>query len=698
MRRVTALIVAVLLVFAGAVANAQVEQEGDNEGDAAQDATVRTGDGAAGAQITGLVVSGGEARVEKTNASEDSRSTSGDASSTVTATAAVGPSGAAGLIGSAAVQDGDNELDLSQVTETLTGDAVAGSQVTGAVVSGGTLDITADNVSEDAQATSGDAATEAFATVGRVGPLAEPDDVTRGCVGFGETDPPPGAIVVVINVCSITVNVVGAAQLGDAVTAVGGAVEQHGDNEADLEQRPAAGSGDAVAGAQVNGVVTSGGAVAIEASNASEDDEAASGEATASDVVSLGGVGPVDGADTLSVCVAVSGGTSVNVCFSTITVTAGPAGSVQAAQILDDALVLGPSVVQDGDNELSAAQASEATTGDAVAGAQVHGVVNDGGEVTVDADNASEDSEAVSGDATTANAATIGRIGPASGSDTLDLCLAAGGTAVNFCFNELIFEETGPPGVESQPQAAQLPVELLGLGGVVQDGDNELGVDQRLDGASGDAVAGGQVTGIVNGDGSIAFSSVNGSEDAEAVSGDVAATNSVVVDRVGPFAGGRTVRACIAEGSVLAENVCFNTGGPIDVDQLLLFFPFPFGFGAVGPAQVGTLLPGGGGIVQDGDNTHDAAQSASVGTGDAVAGAQVTGIVAGGGDATIAKDNRSQDDEAATGDSTSATAVTVPALGPVLAGGVSPTLCIIPSDSELSIQICGNRFGGDAAA
>jgi hypothetical protein len=136
-------------------------QEGDNEVDAEQSANTKSGDGVAGQVIGG--VSSGDLSVDATNRSEDVEVETGDATSENTFDAFVGLSGATSTsIGASDidnatatnVQEGDNEVDLSQDSDAATGDAVGG-QVFGAVASGNT-DVVLANTSEDADATSGD--------------------------------------------------------------------------------------------------------------------------------------------------------------------------------------------------------------------------------------------------------------------------------------------------------------------------------------------------------------------------------------------------------------------------------------------------------------------------------------------------------------------------------------------------------------
>lgn len=136
--------------------------------------------------------------------------------------------------------------------------------------------------------------------------------------------------------------------------------------------------------------------------------------------------------------------------------------------------------VQEGDNELEGSQSARSETGGAVTG-QVVGAVSDGA-LTIDATNASLDTEALTGDATTSNdfAAFVGLT---AGSDTAITADILNGNAVN-----------------------------------VQEGDNSADVTQSSDAVTGDAVAG-QILGATS-TGPTDIVAANTSEDSETTSGD----------------------------------------------------------------------------------------------------------------------------------------------------------------------------------
>jgi hypothetical protein len=206
-------------------------------------------------QVAG-VVSSGDASVDATNRSEDVDVNTGDASAENDANSFVGlTAGTSTGFGAGAedidndsatnVQEGDNELGLTQDANATTGDGVGG-QVIGVVTSaGGSADVVAANTSEDVEIETGDsdAFNDADAFVGLN---------ATGTVGFADAED--------IDNASAT-NV------------------QEGDNELDAEQTADAASGDGVGG-QVLGVV-SGGDASVDATNHSEDVEVETGETEA---------------------------------------------------------------------------------------------------------------------------------------------------------------------------------------------------------------------------------------------------------------------------------------------------------------------------------------------------------------------------------------------------------------------------------
>jgi hypothetical protein len=154
-------------------------QEGDNDAEAAQDASAASGDGVGGSVIG--VVSAGDASVDATNHSEDVDISTGDADAsndfdafvgltegdTIFFDAIDGGAGAPGASPTAVasdivndfafnVQEGDNDKSLTQDASATSGDGVAG-QVAGVVTSaGGSADLVLANTSLDSDADTGD--------------------------------------------------------------------------------------------------------------------------------------------------------------------------------------------------------------------------------------------------------------------------------------------------------------------------------------------------------------------------------------------------------------------------------------------------------------------------------------------------------------------------------------------------------------
>lgn len=135
-------------------------QEGDNSLDGAQSATSETG-GAVTGQVVGGVADG-DLTIDATNSTTDSSAETGDATSDNAFAAFVGLDAASDTTVAADVlnnnatnvQEGDNDASVSQRTDAVTGDAVAG-QILGGTATG-VVDIVAANTSEDTDASSGE--------------------------------------------------------------------------------------------------------------------------------------------------------------------------------------------------------------------------------------------------------------------------------------------------------------------------------------------------------------------------------------------------------------------------------------------------------------------------------------------------------------------------------------------------------------
>jgi HAMP domain-containing protein len=324
----------------GSVARADVDnasatnvQEGDNDTETNQSGSAESGDAVAG-QVTG-VVSSGDTSVDATNRSEDVDVETGDASGENSAANFTGLTAgsdtlvAADILNGAAVnvQEGDNETEVTQAAEAASGDGVGG-QVIGVVTSaGGSADVVAANTSEDVDAETGEA--EAF------NDAASFVGLNGSGVTFTAAD--------ILNASATNV--------------------QEGDNDLTADQSADSASGDAVGGS-VLGVVSAGDA-SVDATNRSEDVDADTGDADATNSVAAF-VGLTAGSDTVTTAADILNGAAAN--------------------------------VQEGDNEAESVQAAEAGSGDAVAG-QVAGVVTSaGGSADLVLANTSEDSDGETGD------------------------------------------------------------------------------------------------------------------------------------------------------------------------------------------------------------------------------------------------------------------------------------------------------------
>lgn len=331
----------VAAVSFGQVAQADIDnasatnvQEGDNETETEQSGSAQSGD-AVGGQVAG-VVSSGDASVDATNSSSDVDIETGDtqgnnnsASFTgLTAGSATGVTAADILNGAAAnVQEGDNETSISQTAEAVSGDGVGGSVIGVVTSAGGSADVVASNSSDDVDIETGDA--EAF-------------NDAAAFVGLNAS----GTVVTAADIASASATNV-----------------QEGDNESEAAQDANAASGDGVGG-QVLGVVSAGDA-SVDATNASNDVDAETGDAL-----------------------------SDNSFAAFVGLTGGTATGVTAADILNGAAAN----VQEGDNEKELAQSADAASGDAVLG-QVAGVVTSaGGSADLVLSNSSDDADGETGE------------------------------------------------------------------------------------------------------------------------------------------------------------------------------------------------------------------------------------------------------------------------------------------------------------
>lgn len=552
---------------------------GDNTGSANQRATLTTGDAVAGSVVIGIV-GDGEHTVQSTNNAtcdpgDDLLATpcavSGDGFITNDADFEVGSVAVAeaGADLASATQNGDNDFDLGQDAVVATGDALFGSEVVGVV--GGSANIQLNNNSEC-------------------------DFVVCAASGFA------GAT----NLAALSA---GATAFGsDSPTA-----QQTGDNTLGLDQTVQSSSGDALSGAQiVAGVGGSGDELTIQANNNSDTDSAFSGNATGTNVVPflnaganadtasgdasatqdgsndvaisqdslvntgdavaggqvLSGVGydvaTVQGNNNADSPTAISGSTlPIAVLTSDLgtEIVFAPYSNIIGASVVTSVPTLAPlthgtipvnigawastasgdaTAMQTHDNSFSAEQTVEHESGDAVSGAQVTGLVDIGSEATVQNNNTASDA-------------------------------------------------FGSSGVITPGNTAEAVVGTLALGDdadSTQNGSNTSDVSQDASGASGDAVVGSQVTGVVG-----------------STSADVAV---------------QTNNNC--EGEPCATALTGDYISPGGFGNILDLFT---GASSAANGEATTSQTGG-----DNDAAFD--QTLDISTGDAVGGSQVGGIVAGG--------------------------------------------------------------------
>ena len=626
---------------------ASAQQLGSNTGTVSQSGTAKSGDPVAGSQVTGVV--GSNATIQNQNSATAPSAVSGDVAMANTAAVVLGPSATTDAGAAQAAQIGDNRADVTQSFTAQTGDAVAGSQVTG-IVGGGEHTVQNQNSVDGAgTALSGDldlvsvvaVVSGPLATSGdgdaQAGQIGSNDAVITQAVEASTGDAVYGSQVTGIVGGSATVQQQNAAdglgaEIGSGDTtvtvlaivvsgpfaqAVGGDAQasQNGDNTADLLQDVEVASGDAVGGSQVTGAVgDEGGFLVVQNQQASDDFVVDSGDVTV-------------------------GGGAVVIAGALASSTAGlqvPSGDAQASQI--------------GDNDVAIAQDIEIGSGDAVAGSQVTGAVGYS-DVTVQNQNSADFNTATSGDVEVDDFAALVVAGPVASSE------------------------------DGDAQASQF-------------GDNDLSVAQEITITTGDAVAGGQVTGVVAtgsevviqnqnaGDGNVATSGSILDADltvglvagpvAAAPAGDAQATqfgdNSIVADQSVEISTGDAVAGSQVTGVVAGDHADITvqnqnsgdgniatSGTMFDADLTVIVNAGPLAAGEISlhtdPAELEILAAGDDAQAsQIGDNSIDVAQSVNVGTGDAVAGSQVTGVVAGhGSDITIQNQNSAADNFATSG-------------------------------------------------
>lgn len=666
---------------------ANASQTGQNSATVTQSGNAQTGDPVAGGQVTGSVAD--NVKVQNQNSADNSVALSGDALIGNVLTGSFGPSALiTGTGGTAQTgQVGSNSLSLSQTLGAQTGDAVAGSQVTG-IVGDGEHTIATQNRSEDAVAFSGTADASnvglllsgPFATAvdsAQAGQVGDNDAIiaqsatafsgdalansqVAGVVGGSATAQEQnssrgGASVsgdgLVANLATVTAGPV-------ALSTRTAQASQTGDNGIDAAITAGAGSGDSLAGAQVTGYVgDENGFLTVQNQQASEDDFAVSGNA---DVVNdIGAIaGPQAGAfGTVSASNAPVTFNSPDSCTATGGTTCTAEGG---ALVIDVDVVSGnltASAAQTGDNSVAASVDVTAASGDAVAGSQVLGAVaGDGSDLTVQNQNTADTPSAVSGDVNVASIVGVSA-GPTALVDLLGDAFA-GDIAADLSASCTAGDDSsctalgGAAGIFVTATSGDISANAS------QIGDNSVAAALGTQASSGDAIAGGQVSGAVTGDGStVTTQNQNAADSAFAVSGSVDTSNAVGVFGNGPQAQALVLAAaglddvaidvsadCTASGT---DSACDAVGGVVAI------------LVSVSSGDISSTAS------QTGDNSVALAIGTDSASGDAVVGAQITGAATGDDSSvTVSGQNSADDPFAATGDVTGTDTVTVVA-GPL---------------------------------
>lgn len=474
-------------IFGLGTSVASSSQLGANEVAADQIVVAASGDATSGSQVVGGV--DGDPTFQLTSTASATDASSGSVDSIVNAgdiaagpvTVAVGGFLLGGPGTANAQQIGSNFADLAQAARAQTGDAVAGSQVSGAV--GGTPVAQYSNSADSIGATSGDVELVSNDSEIRTGPLAvglggpllgsdgtaaseqvgdnlasstqvanaQTGDAVSGSQISGTVDGSPelqgtnyasnadatsGSVLESTNEANLFV---GPAATGAGAILFGpagyAAVSQIGDNVAEANQFSDASTGDAVSGSQINGTV--GGSPTIQGANSADDVAATSGDATSYNFSDIQ-VGP---------SIIISG------------------DNANASQI--------------GDNNVALDQWLSAATGDAISGSQIVGTVDSNS--TNQESNQATGSTAVSGSSDVSNSAGIG---------------------------------LGPSNTATQTSGQHQQI-----------GSNTASARQRAASNSGDSVSGSQVKGNVSGDGNGQDS--NGSGNSTATTGDSSGSNTM---------------------------------------------------------------------------------------------------------------------------------------------------------------------------
>lgn len=590
-------------------------QEGDNVVDFAQGLAAQSGDAVAGSQIDGFSVNSTLA-YQSNLESDDSTATSGLIDTDNDLSLEAGPQSALGT----AVQAGSNWIDSTQSGAIATGDAVAGSQVAGVVVSGGDTTIQTGLVSDGADATTGSFTVDSNDLELDAGPMALGLQGTRTASQVGDnvgtTDQEAGflggdAIAagqitgVVASRSDIAIqknaNVDGATASGGGVDGSTNAINDmtqqsvsldpdsfgihigpgaygsgssatqsneranrfHGTQLAGLE------TGDAIAGGQVSGTVANRDDISLQMNLVSASDNANAGDIEVYDGVNIAEF-----------------------------IFAGPS-----------AIGDNTSAIQEGRSEITLDQVASSSTGDAVAGGQIAGTASNPSRITGQLNLDSDNSDSVSGDAENTNVIDQVRVGATAGTGSGGTATAAGGT---YSAN-------------------------LGQAGEVE---------------TGDGVAGSQVLGAVNSGNKTTVQSTVNVEDATVTADEANSSNdmrdmfigatafangegnvsamldgsaTLIFDQAGKASLGDAVAGSLVVGSVNTDStIQVNLDSTDDTADSGRAETDNLASGNVGPVAIGGSTNTTVGHV--GNATVVGGQVAESGTGDAVSGGQVIGV------------------------------------------------------------------------
>jgi hypothetical protein len=543
-----------------------------------------------------------------------------------------------------------------QNSRARSGDAIAGSQVTGVV--GGNATVQNSNMSFGAVAVSGPVVAGNVAVV-NAGPTAGGggsaqqigNNSTRviqnnvaesgaavagsqvtGIVGGGNSTVQNQNLCVGCVAVSGAVVSVNAAFVNAGPQAAGGQASQIGNNDAVLVQASDVRSGDAIAGGQVTGLVGGGGTV--QNSNFAAFPVAVSGPAIALNIAASG-AGPSSG-----------GGLAQTSQFGSNTVLADQQANVRSGDAVAGSQVTGMVSSQLGSLAVQNQQASIAPIAVSGAAVAVNVLAANAGPTSVGAGipqaqqlgnnnvRATQVTDVRSGDAVAGGqvVGAVGGSGVIQGSNFAILPVAVSGPAVGLNFG---LAGAGPSASGGGAASAS------------QFGSNTSVLDQEVRAASGDAVAGGQVVGAVGGP--VAVQIQNTALVPIAVSGPAIGLN-FGLNIAGPAAAGAGFASASQFGSNVAElgqiadtssgdavsgsQVVGIVGGfgsriqggntallPIALTSLAT--SFNAAAGGAGPQATGGVAS----TSQAGNNIGRLFQLAPVASGDAVSGSEVFGVV-----------------------------------------------------------------------